>query len=103
MLPSALHQPLRFGDPAQIRALYQVEDMIEDMMAEAQGANVPVEKLKRFDVTVTIVADIKVPVIAADKESARRKAEEEFEDVSFDDLEFDADYAVREVKVRTAN
>jgi hypothetical protein len=103
LLLSALRQPLRFGDPAQIRALYQVEDMIEDMMAEAEEANVPVERLRRFNVLVTIEAEIEVPVIAADKESARLKAEEEYADTSLYDLAFDVDYYVREVKARKAN
>ena len=102
MLPAALRQPLKFGDPAQIKALYEVDAMIREMTAEAEDAVVPVEKLKRFDVTVRIEAEIQVSVIAADKERARKKAEEEYEDVSLGDLDFDVDFYVREVKARPA-
>jgi hypothetical protein len=97
MLPAPLLRPLKFGDPEQIKALYEVDGMITDMTAEAEDEGVAIEALCRFEVTVTVVAEYTVTVLAANEEAAIEKAEEKHEDLTHDDLDFDVDYYARKV------
>lgn len=97
-LPPALLKPLRFGDPDQIRALYQLDRMIEDMTADADREGVPPEAIKKYQVTVSIEAEMTFEVLATSRDHAEEKAREEFADQDVADMDFDTDYYVREIK-----
>jgi hypothetical protein len=103
MLPPALLQPLKFGDPAQIKAMYELDNKIAKMTAEADEQGVAIEDLRQYQVTVTVEAEYTVTILAASKEAAVEKAKEEHEDLCAWELDFDVDYYAREVKARRAN
>jgi hypothetical protein len=100
MLPPALLRPLKFGDVEQIRAMRELDRMIEEMSAEVDEKGVPIEAMKLFRVTVTMAAEHTMKVYATDKASAIKKAEEEFGDIANWELDFDVDYYAREVKAK---
>jgi hypothetical protein len=97
-LPPALLKPLRFGDPDQIRALYQLDTIIEEMVAEADQG-VPVERLKRYRVRASIEAEETIEVLAGSREAAVARAKEKFSDDWWaSDADFNFSYYAVEVK-----
>ena len=80
-LPAPLRRPLRFGDPEQIRALYEVEALFESLDDEVDAAladGVAPETLRRYRVEVEGTMAERYDVVASSEAEARRVAVHRF-------------------------
>jgi len=95
-LPPVLLRPLVFGDPEQIKALYELESKIEKM--ETEKAKIANGEMRFYSVEVSFEGSVNVKVLAVDEEDAKQKAMEE---ASYDECNYtDVDAVAYEIKNR---
>ena len=90
-LPEALKRSLKFGDPEQIKALNALECRIDEMEIAEKG------KLKYFKVSIELIAEYDVEVMATSKADAENKAQEKAEEAGHYGLDFEITAYAREV------
>ena len=91
-LPEALKRPLKFGDPEQIKALENLEHRINEMAIAEEG------EFKYFKVSIELIAEYDVEVMAKSKADAEEKAQEKAEEAGHYGLDFEITAYAREVK-----